>query len=80
MYWTTNNALSITQTLVLKQELVRKYLDIPKPPLPDTTPAIKMRNPITVIAEVNTSITSHIPKDLFDIGCFRTLSFHPLLI
>ena len=34
VYWTTNNAVSIVQSLVLRQDAVRKYLDIPKPPRP----------------------------------------------
>ena len=36
VYWTTNNAVSIVQSLVLRHDAVRKLLDIPKPPPPGT--------------------------------------------
>ena len=36
VYWTTNNAVSIVQSIVLRQDAVRKFLDIPKPPPPGT--------------------------------------------
>ena len=52
IYWTTNNAISIVQTLVLKQQHVRTYFDIPKPPAREDTPALKMKNPFTAIGEM----------------------------
>ena len=52
IYWTTNNAISIVQTLILKQENVRIYFDIPKPPAPADTPALKMKNPFAAIGEM----------------------------
>ena len=51
IYWTTNNCFSLVQTVIMKQEAVRTYLDIPKPPAPEDQPALKMKNPLTVIAE-----------------------------
>ncbi len=32
VYWTTNNAISVTQTMILKQPAIRKYFDMPEPP------------------------------------------------
>ena len=52
IYWTTNNAISIVQTLILKQEHVRTYFDIPKPPAREDTPTLKMKNPFAAIGEM----------------------------
>lgn len=49
IYWSANNAFSIAQVIVLKNEGVRKWLDIPKPP-ENQTP-LKMRNPLQFIAD-----------------------------
>ncbi len=53
MYWGANNVLSIIQTTVLKNESLRKALDIPKMPAPDQAPALKVRNPISALSEVS---------------------------
>jgi membrane protein insertase Oxa1/YidC/SpoIIIJ len=52
VYWSTNNALSIVQTLVLKQEGIRKLLDIPKPPPAEEQVPLRMKNPFTAVAQV----------------------------
>lgn len=52
LYWVTNNFLSLGQSLVLKNEGVRAYLDIPKPPAAENTPVLKMVNPLKSIQEV----------------------------
>jgi YidC/Oxa1 family membrane protein insertase len=49
IYWNSNNILSIFQAGVMKQEGVREYLDIPKPPV--NAPALKMRNPFATIVD-----------------------------
>ena len=49
VYWSTNNVFSIAQALFLRNEAVRKYLDIPKPPL--NAAPLKMSNPITRLQE-----------------------------
>lgn len=51
VYWSANNFLSITQAIVMKQEAVRTFLDIPKPPSTGDAPALKMKNPIKTIYE-----------------------------
>lgn len=51
MYWGANNMLSILQSTVLKNEGLRKALDIPKMPTPEESPALKIRNPISALSE-----------------------------
>jgi membrane protein insertase Oxa1/YidC/SpoIIIJ len=51
MYWTTNNAFSIAQTLIMKQESVRSFLQIPKLPPPEKTPPLKLKNPLATFVE-----------------------------
>eukprot|EP00596_Hydrurales_sp_CCMP1899_P006983 CAMPEP_0119042738 /NCGR_PEP_ID=MMETSP1177-20130426/16122_1 /TAXON_ID=2985 /ORGANISM="Ochromonas sp, Strain CCMP1899" /LENGTH=377 /DNA_ID=CAMNT_0007009725 /DNA_START=119 /DNA_END=1249 /DNA_ORIENTATION=+ len=51
MYWSANNAISIAQTLILKQDNVREYFGIPKPPVAAATPAFKMSNPFRNMIE-----------------------------
>ena len=53
VYWITNNALSLVQTIVLKQEPVRKYFKIPLPPKPEDTPVLRINNPIKALSEVS---------------------------
>lgn len=57
IYWTTNNAFSIVQTVVLKQEAIRTALEIPKPPT-EEQPALKMKNPFTMLADAVKKETS----------------------
>jgi hypothetical protein len=38
---------------LLKQEKVREYFDIPKPPVAAVTPAFKMSNPFRNMIEVD---------------------------
>ena len=54
MYWSTNNVLSVIQTMVLKKPSVRQALDIPDAPAPENAPAMKMINPIKALSEVYT--------------------------
>ncbi len=51
MYWATNNVISIVQTTVLKNETVRAYFEIPKPPV--NAPAMKLVNPFAKVTEVS---------------------------
>lgn len=51
VYWSANNFLSITQAIIMRQDAVRKYLDIPKPPVSGDAPELKMKNPIKLIYE-----------------------------
>mmetsp|Transcript_27690 Transcript_27690/g.39304 ORF Transcript_27690/g.39304 Transcript_27690/m.39304 type:complete len:398 (+) Transcript_27690:3-1196(+) len=52
VYWAANNTFSIVQTFILKNETLRLYLDIPKPPAVTDTPALKVINPFAVISEI----------------------------
>ncbi|RYH19938.1 YidC/Oxa1 family membrane protein insertase [archaeon] len=52
VYWVTNNVFSLVQTMILKQESVRKALDIPKIPT-ENTPNLKVVNPFKKIGEVS---------------------------
>jgi len=52
VYWGANNTFSIVQTFVLKNEKLRAYFNIPKPPAAVETPALKIINPLSVISEV----------------------------
>lgn len=54
MYWTANNVVSVAQSLVLKQEAVKKYLQIPNQPKPEDTPIFKMVNPFRSVIDVST--------------------------
>jgi membrane protein insertase Oxa1/YidC/SpoIIIJ len=54
VYWCTNNCISLVQTGVLKNENVRKTLDIPKPPAPENTPNLQIKNPFAAVQEVST--------------------------
>lgn len=51
MYWCTNNTISIIQTLILKQEPVRNFFNIPKPPKEEDTPALKIVNPFNKVMD-----------------------------
>ena len=54
IYWGVNNAFSIAQALVLKNQGIRKYLDIPKPPSAAASlPGLKLNklNPFGFISE-----------------------------
>jgi membrane protein insertase Oxa1/YidC/SpoIIIJ len=53
VYWCTNNCISLVQTGVLKNENVRKTLDIPKPPAPENTPNLQIKNPFAAVQEVS---------------------------
>ena len=55
MYWTANNVVSVAQSLVLKQEAVKKYLQIPNQPKPEDTPKFKMVNPFRSVIDVSTT-------------------------
>jgi len=62
VYWAANNSWSIAQVLVLKHELVRKYFDIPKPPPPEDTPDLRLKNPLHNIVELIKKETSTNPN------------------
>jgi YidC/Oxa1 family membrane protein insertase len=51
VYWSTNNALSVVQTIILKQEAIRAALDIPKPPPAEEQKAVKIKSPFATFAE-----------------------------
>ena len=50
VYWVSNNCCSLVQTVVLKNQGLRNWLDIPKPP--EEAPTLKMRNPIKGLIDV----------------------------
>jgi len=52
VYWSANNVISIAQTLLLKNEAVRKFFDIPKLPKPEDTPDLKVRNPFNALKDM----------------------------
>ena len=55
LYWTANNVVSVAQSLVLKQDAVKKYLQIPNQPKPEDTPKFKMVNPFRSVMDVSTA-------------------------
>jgi membrane protein insertase Oxa1/YidC/SpoIIIJ len=52
LYWSTNNVVSILQSMVLKQDQIRVLLEIPKMPKPEDTPVFKMVNPFKSVMDV----------------------------
>jgi len=46
VYWTTNNAISVTQAIFLKLPAVRKYFQMPEPPKESGSLVMKDSNPI----------------------------------
>jgi YidC/Oxa1 family membrane protein insertase len=53
VYWGANNIISITQTLIMKNEKVREFFKIPKLPKPEDTPALKVKSPVAMIKAVS---------------------------
>jgi YidC/Oxa1 family membrane protein insertase len=51
VYWSTNNSLSVIQTVLLKQKALREFFDIPEQPKEADTPVLKMQNPIKALSE-----------------------------
>jgi len=72
IYWIANNALTVTQSLVLRTETLSKMLDIRKPPKTVPLPLFKT-NPITNIIQVITQKESPVEVIQAD-GTKKTVS------
>ena len=51
MYWCSNNVLSLIQTSVLKNKSVKRFLNIPEPPVVVATPADLVKDPVTQLTQ-----------------------------
>jgi len=51
VYWCSNNVLSLIQTSILKNKSVKRFLNIPEPPVVVATPADLVKDPVTQLTQ-----------------------------